>query len=165
MKDISLSYKGKLITTTKTKRQIAYNNGTINLFRLLARILCIEEFNGDDLPTYLMLYSDKPYMILKNPTVANHQSREVLREYLPVTSYVSETQDNFQSNFVSSIDSTYIYNRSQKYNDLTLALVDQRKRNILAVVEFDVDTYNTVRNGGQAGLHWILEISNEKVEE
>lgn len=165
MRQTNLIYTGKLITTTKTKRQLTYNSGTINLFKLFSRILCIEEFNGDDLPCYLMLYSDVPSMILGKPTVMDQRGREILREYVPINSYVSETNNNFQSNFVSSVDSTYVRDKSKVYRDLTLALVDQKKQNILAVVEFDVDVYNTVRNGGQAGLHWILEVSNDKSEE
>lgn len=172
MKQTNLKYKGTLITSVKTKRYVSYNSGTLNLFKLFARLLCKEHFDGSDLPLYFMLYAATPDQLIADPNFAKHEKIQVLRELLNISSYVTESRSsitskttNYQSNFVSELDSTYVYNTARMYNDLSLALIDGRKSNILAVVEFSTDVYEVIRRGGQAGLRWILEISNDSSAE
>ena len=161
----SLIYSGQLEIETKTKKAVAKNHGTSNLFRLFSVMLCKEDFKLRSLPTYFMLYESDYATILDNPetNAAAHQNKKLFRVYLDIQSNYSSFENNaHHANFISTVDSSILVSTQQltSSTNLSLALVDADKKHILAVVEFDRDVYNIIRNGGQAVIRWSLTVSN-----
>lgn len=144
-----------------TKKDIQKNTGTINLFKLLSRVLCKEEIDTRSLPTYVMLYNQPYTDVTEKPYTSSFTTSQLLRNFMDIRSNYSSSEDNcYKSNFVTTIYCSDLTNTSQTYNNLTLALISSDKKSILAAVTFSPEVYNTVRSGGQANIKWVLTISN-----
>lgn len=161
MSHTSIAYSGKLILDTKTRTAIKHNNGTTNLFRLLVSILSKENFKTTTLPSYFMLYANTEANILASPFVQSHSSKQLLNTYVSVVSQSESSNDLYSATFTATVDSSMLIGALAHDNkNITLALIDGARENILAVVDFDMATYNIVNGGGQTYVKWVMTFAN-----
>lgn len=161
----ALTYKGVVTLTTKTRTAVAKNNGTRNLFKLLATVLCRETYQTRSLPTYLMLYDKDVESIIDDPYTNAHSANRLLRNYVDIVSQSSNDQ-TVTSTITSTIDCAMLLKKltPEQATNVSLCLISGDKKDILAVIQFDPQTYAIVSNGGQTFVKWDLSISNNESE-
>ena len=159
MQTTGLTYSGSLIVTYKNKKFITHNNGTKNLFHLLTKVLCNEEYSRKDLPNYFYLLSSSVNDVLKNPDTNEHTN--ILRFGIEISKQSKILEGKYTIEFLGSLTSGNLLNTVTDYTNLTLALVSANKQSILAAVEFSIESFNIVKSGGQAQLKWVMTIENK----
>lgn len=159
-----ISYTGELVTKTLTRTKTKLNNGTSNLFKLFSSFLSSEELSLDMLPGYIMLYDTPAANIVSSPTHSTQSHSMLLNEFVDVIRQHRIVSNEHVAEFRVVIDDTHLINTKQaeSTDSLSAALVSKNKESILAVVEFDVETYNIITTGGQSHLTWTLKLSNSR---
>lgn len=159
MQTTGLTYSGSLIVTYKNKKFITHNNGTKNLFHLLTKVLCNEEYSRKDLPNYFYLLSSSVEAVLAEPITTEHTN--ILRFGIEISKQSKIIEGKYTIEFLGSLTSGNLLNTVTTYEHLTLALVSANQQSILAAVEFSIDSFNVVKSGGQAQLKWVMTIENK----
>jgi len=96
----SLVYSGKLYLTANDKTFVTYNSASKYLFKLIASILCVENFSSSKLPTYVMLYQATKDALIQKPDVRLHKNSELLNRFVDITRYTTDSGDTVDSNFI-----------------------------------------------------------------
>lgn len=158
----TISYTGELVTKTLTRTKTKLNNGTSNLFNLFSSFLSSEELLLDMLPGYIMLYNTPANNIVNSPTHSTQSRYMLLNKFIDVIRQHRIISNEHVAEFRAVIDNTHLINTKEpNQNDsISAALVSKNKDSILAVVEFDVATYNIIAEGGQSHLTWTLKLCN-----
>lgn len=164
----NLIYQGTLEIEVNRKKYTQHNSGTSNLFKLFSEIMCREIPDGflNSLPGAMLLYCSDKMTLVRNPDVTDPENQKMmlLRKPLSLTAYSSvseiDGQRAYQANFRSELHFAQLLNTNEQYEDLTLALVSNDLKSILAVVDFNKEVFNIVRNGGEAIMKWIITVSN-----
>ena len=160
MQTTGLTYSGSLIVTYKNKKFITHNNGTKNLFHLLTKVLCNEEYSRKDLPNYFYLLSSSVNDVLNKPNTNDHTN--ILRFGIEISKQSKiDNEGKYTVEFLGSLTSGNLLNTVTEYKNLTLALVSANQQSILAAVEFSIESFNIVKSGGQAQLKWVMTIENK----
>ena len=159
MQTTGLTYSGSVIVTYKNKKFITHNNGTKNLFHLLTKVLCNEEYSRKDLPNYFYLLSSSVDAVLATPITSEHTN--ILRFGIEISKQSKIIEGKYTIEFLGSLTSGNLLNTVTTYEHLTLALVSANQQSILAAVEFSIDSFNVVKSGGQAQLKWVMTIENK----
>ena len=161
IKSSNLVYSGTLYIESEKKKSVKHNTGSIYLFKLIASVLCRENYSSAKLPTYVMLYNNTVDNIINDPVVQHHRSYELLNRTVDIVGYSSTSiNSDIESNFITTIYQSMLTQTLNTPSKVTLALISADKNEILAAVEFDTDIYTIIRSGSQAQLKWVLTISN-----
>lgn len=162
----NIEYRGEVTFSTLTRTQRRNNDGTRNLFRLLTKMLAGEVVDSKTLlPRYVALYSGTVSDITSNPTTSSHSSLlgagylSVLGQSVVPTMVGEDTF--YRTRFQVVIDTTAINSPESIPTNVSLALVAGNKEDILAVVDFPMNDYQVVCNGGLATITWELQIANK----
>lgn len=161
MSNTEIVYSGKVLMKYENKQIEKRNSGSCNLFRLISCFLSKSSYSMNSLPAYFNLYTDSKDTLLSNSTTSSRTS--VLRNFIDVSSEAkTDTKyTKFTTEYIGTLTSGNLVDTNVSYSHLTLCLISADKNEILAAVDFPVESYNVVRNGGQVQLKWIMEFKNK----
>lgn len=169
MKDTSLGYCGSVEIKTKTRSSRIHNNGTKHLFRLLTSFLAGDDVKtSTQLPAYIAMYN-KSIDDFESDTEGDYKTSNntiyslIVGHYIPITTAQAFTTAESNAAYGTKFEGVIDYKSVTDVNDvsnITLALVSGNQENILAVVPFDTDAYNVIKEGGLATIFWNLTFEN-----
>ena len=189
MNNTDLLYTGTLEIEIQDQRTYkSKNNGTYQLFKLLAMLLTRNSsFSSLDFPTYFQLYEYKYENsnedekstfndFIKYPNVKDHKEACLLNNFIKITGEMIEIPDtdststeknntgSYAARFTGLLSSGMLINHDSR-NNILAAIVSGDKKSILAVVNFNQDAFNSVLDGNQAYLKWTLQITNNTAQQ
>lgn len=158
---MKLGYSGELTIIHNDNKFIAHNNGTRHLFQLLTSILSGNNFSIKNLPAKFDLVNKSVSQVLTDGTINPNDS--VLTSRLIITKNMTlDSDQNPHLEITSVLSSGNISNTSTAITgNLTLVLLPKDGNTVLAAVDYNVNSYNQLRSGGQAQLIWTLTIENK----
>ena len=136
MQTTGLTYSGNLTVTYKNKKFVTHNNGTKNLFHLLTKVLCNEEYSREDLPNYFYLLSSSVDAVLAEPYINTNQHTNILKFGIEISKQSKIVDGKYTVEFLGALTSGNLLNTVTTYEHLTLALV--------SVISITYATFNIV---------------------